>query len=156
MPPIPRRSLIFICTFIPKGYWRCCQYPKGPSYMILILYPRVLAVPPIPQRPLIFISTFIPKGYWRYRQYPRVPSYLSLFSYPRGIGLLVVPPISQGPLVRDTYFTPEGIGGAANTPEVPQSYLSLLIVDFIETIINLEHMNLSMICLNQDIHMHLR
>jgi hypothetical protein len=98
--------------------------------MILISYPRVLAVPSI----------------------PRGPSYLCLLSYPKGIGGAAN---TLGPLIRNIYFISEGIGGAANTPEVPQTYLALLIVVFIETIINLEHMNISMISLNQDIPMHL-
>jgi hypothetical protein len=122
------------------------------SYIIPILYPRILAVPPIPQRPLIFISTFIIKGYWWCRQYPGAPL-IYLYFHPQGV--LAVPPIPQGPLIRDIYFTPEGIGGAVNTPEILQTYLSLLIGVFIETIINLEHMNFSIISLNQDIHMHL-
>jgi hypothetical protein len=36
VPPIPQGPLIFIFTFIPKGYWRCRQYLRGPSNVILI------------------------------------------------------------------------------------------------------------------------
>jgi hypothetical protein len=77
---------------------------------------------------------------------------VTVISYMR---VLAVPAIHQGPFIRDSYFIHEGIGSAANTPEVPQTYLSLLIAVFIETIINLEHMNLSIISLNQDIYMYL-
>jgi hypothetical protein len=36
--------------------------PSGPSYVILISYPKVLAVPPIPQGALIHDIYFIPEG----------------------------------------------------------------------------------------------
>jgi hypothetical protein len=136
VPPIPRRPLIRNTYFIPegsagntpealhtkylfhtRGYWGCRQYPGGPSYVILISYPRVSAVSPIP---LILISTFIPEGIGG-----GGPSYVSLLPYPMCIG------------------------GATNTPEAPRiSYIS-----FFRTIINLEHINSSLISLNQDIYM---
>jgi hypothetical protein len=99
VPPIPRRPLIRNTYFIPegsatntleaphtkylfhtRGYWRCRQYPRGPSYLFLLSYPRVLeaeappmylyfhtqcvlAVPPILRRPLVFlISVFLERS----------------------------------------------------------------------------------------------
>jgi hypothetical protein len=117
--------------------------------MILISYPRVLAVSPIPQRPSYLSLLSFPRGICSAANTPWAPSYVILIQYPR---VLAVPPIRRKPLIRNIYFTPEGIGGAANTSEDPQTYLSLLIAVFIKMIINLEHMNLSMISLNQVIH----
>ena len=106
-------------------------------------------------------------------------SYVSLLSYPR---VLAVLPISQGPPICVYIFIPEGIGGATNTgggggakgllrmctsiPKgylrcrqylvVPQIYFSLLIALFLETIINIEHINLCIINMNQDIYIWMR
>jgi hypothetical protein len=82
--------------------------------MILILYPRVLAVPPIPQRPLIFIFTFIPEGIGGAANTPEAPH---IYFYFHTQGILAVPPIPQGPLIFIIIFIPKGywaIGGAAN------------------------------------------
>jgi hypothetical protein len=100
--------------FHTRGYWRCRQYPKGPSDMILISYPKVLAVPPISRRPLIRNIYFIPegigsaantlgtphtwylfhtRGYWRCRQYRRGPN---IYLYFHSQGVFAVPPIPHG------------------------------------------------------------
>ena len=93
VPPISRGSLIHISIFIPKGYWRCGQYPRWPSYVSLFSCPKGIGgAANTPGASYVFFI-FIPNGYWRCCQYPGGPSYVSLFS-----------------CLRD-------IGGAANTPE---------------------------------------
>ena len=155
MPPIPwGPSFVYFISYtraLPE-----LPVPWGSSYISLISYPMVLAVRIISHGTLIRISTFIPEGIGSSTNIPGAP-HMCLYFHTRGYwrchqyrggG-------AKG-LLRMCTSIPKGYLRCRQYLVVPQIYFSLLIALFLETIINIEHINLCIINMNQDIYIWMR
>ena len=162
---------LYYFLFYTRGFWQCRQYPEGPlyvflyfisegiggvanthggpSYVFLLSNLRVLAVPPISRGPsnvYVFSYSMGIGGAANTREAPHMYLYFQTRGYWRTAN-------TPGVLIRISTSIPKGYWRCRQYPAGPHTILSLLIAVFLEMIINLKHKNLSMISMNEDMHM---